>query len=204
MFLNAKGECLHVYVFLFFLFFFLLWKTWENLCYSQVCEACLVSSSTLPESCHKLFRSQLCLTRGSHRCERSEAKQREREHKRQRERWDRIITPPAALEMVITEHPHYLPIFGCVSKVKWGCTEPGVKDNSPRADAWHRCHPSRRISSRSALALWVTCYKVTFFEQLSLSPVSLCNMCVCLCSPSSSVLSFISASVRRAGGPQQK
>lgn len=65
--------------------------------------------------------------------------------------------------MVITQHPHYLPIFCCVSKVKWGCTEPRVKENSPGADAWHRCHPSRRISSRSALALWVTSYNVTFF-----------------------------------------
>lgn len=110
-------------------------------------------------------------------------KNREREQKRQRERWDRIITPPAALEMVITEHPYYLPIFSCVSEVKWGCVEPGVKDNSPRADAWHRCHPSRRISSRSALALWVTCDKVTFFEQLSLSPflsVICARVCACL------------------------
>lgn len=40
----------------------------------------------------------------------------EREHKR----GDRVITPPAALEVVITQHPHYLPIFCCVSKVKWG------------------------------------------------------------------------------------
>lgn len=37
--------------------------------------------------------------------------------------------------MVITEHAYYLPIFGCVSEVKWGCTEPEVTDNSPRADA---------------------------------------------------------------------
>lgn len=57
------------------------------------------------------------------------------EGKREKRERDRIITPPAALEMVITEHPHYLPIFGRVSKVKWGCVEPGVRDNSPGGDA---------------------------------------------------------------------
>lgn len=70
------------------------------------------------------------------RAEGGETEKGERERKRQkREERDRIITPPAALEMVITEHSYHLPIFARVSKVKWGCVEPGVKDNSPRADA---------------------------------------------------------------------
>lgn len=72
------------------------------------------------------------------------------------------------------------------------CGARGQKQQ-PQSRRWHRCHPSRHISSQSAAALWVKGYKVTFFE--CLSPLSvicvLVRVSACVLHPALSCLSLV-------------